>query len=99
MAHFVPLQKLPSAKETAQLLVQHVFRLHGLPMDVVSDRGLQFSSTFWTEFCRLVGAIPSLFFGFHPQSIGQMERLNLDLESALHCMVSGNPASWSSVLT
>lgn len=35
--HFVPLPKLPSALETANLLVSHVFRLHGIPMDIVSD--------------------------------------------------------------
>ena len=40
--HFVPLPKLPSAKETAVLVVNHVFRIHGLPCDVVSDRGPQF---------------------------------------------------------
>lgn len=51
MAHFVPLQKLPSAKEMAQLLIHHMFRLHGLPIDVVSDQGPQFSSIFWKEFC------------------------------------------------
>lgn len=37
--HLVPLAKLPSVKETAELLVQHVFRLHCVPVDVVSDRG------------------------------------------------------------
>ena len=37
--HFIPLSKLPSALETAALLVQHVFRLHGIPLDIVSDRG------------------------------------------------------------
>ena len=37
MAHFIPLQKLPSAKETAEVMLQHVFRLHGLPRDIVSD--------------------------------------------------------------
>lgn len=42
MVHFVPLPKLPSAKETAQLVLLHVFHLHGLPVDVVSDRGPQF---------------------------------------------------------
>lgn len=47
MAHFVPLPKLPSAKETAKLVLLHVFRLHGLPTDVVSDRGPQFTSVFW----------------------------------------------------
>ncbi|KAI7805934.1 Pol polyprotein [Triplophysa rosa] len=54
--HFVPLPKLPSAREMSQLLVDHVFRLHGLPVDVVSDRGPQFTSRFWKEFCRQIGA-------------------------------------------
>ncbi len=48
--HFVPLPKLPSAKETAQLVIDHIFRIHGLPVDVVSDRGPQFVSRFWQEF-------------------------------------------------
>ena len=50
-AHFVPLPKLPSSKETAQILVQHVFRLHGIPLEVTSDRGPQFTSTLRKAFC------------------------------------------------
>lgn len=42
--HFVPLVKLPSALETADHLVHHVFRLHGIPQEIVSDRGPQFTS-------------------------------------------------------
>ncbi len=45
-AHFIPLPKLPSAKETALAVVDHVFRLHGLPTDVVSDRGPQLCPNF-----------------------------------------------------
>lgn len=56
MAHFIPLPKLPSAKETAEALINHVFRIHGFPEDVVSDRGPQFISKFWKEFCSLLGA-------------------------------------------
>lgn len=44
--HFVPVAKLPLAKETAELMLQHVFRLHSFPIDVVSDRGPQFISRF-----------------------------------------------------
>lgn len=40
MAHFMPLPKLPSAKETARWVLLHVFRLHGLPVDVVAVWGL-----------------------------------------------------------
>ncbi|CDR00358.1 unnamed protein product, partial [Oncorhynchus mykiss] len=75
-AHFIPLAKLPSAKETAQIIIENVFRIHGLPSDVVSDRGPQFTSQFWREFCRLIGASVSISSGFHPQSNGQAERAN-----------------------
>ncbi|KAI3354917.1 hypothetical protein L3Q82_004716 [Scortum barcoo] len=66
-------------------MLKHVFRLHGLPVDVVSDRGPQFTSIFWREFCALVGASASLSSGFHPQSNGQTERMNQELETpSLH---------------
>ena len=98
MAHFVPLPKLPSAKETAKLLLLHVIRLHGIPVDVVSDQGPQFASVFWREFCSLLGATVSLSSGYHPQSNGQTERKNQEMETALRCMASQNPTSWSEQL-
>ncbi len=88
--NFIPLPKLPSARETAQLMVDHVFRLHGLPVDVVSDRGPQFASRFWKEFCRQIGASASLSSGFHPQTNGQCERANQDLERMLRCLTYKN---------
>ena len=97
-AHFVPLPKLPSAKETAQILVQHVFRLHGLPLEVTLGRGPQFTSAFWKAFCALVGVKPQLSSGFHPQTNGQTERLNQELEKSLHCLVEGSPSSWAASL-
>lgn len=97
MAYFVPLPKLPSTKELAQLLVQHVFHLHGLPVDVVSDRGA-LSSTLWIDFCKLLGATSCLSSGFHPQSNGQLERKNQEMEVDLRCKVSRDPDWWSSLL-
>ena len=94
-AHFIPLTKLPTAKETAQLMIQHVFRLHGLPTDVVSDRGPQFTAQFWKAFLTQLGASVSLSSGFHPQTNGQSERANQDLETTLRCLVSDNPTTWS----
>ncbi|KAJ8004362.1 hypothetical protein DPEC_G00158380 [Dallia pectoralis] len=44
LTHFIPLPKLPSAKETAVIMVQHVVHIHGLPVDVASSR-------FWRAFC------------------------------------------------
>lgn len=93
--HFVALPKLPSALETAELLVLHVFRLHGIPLDIVSDRGPQFTSQVWKAFCQALGASVSLSSGFHPQTNGQTERANQDLEAALRCMSARNPSNWS----
>ncbi len=81
--HFIPLPKLGSARETAVAVIDHVFRIHGLPTDVVSDREPQFISKFWREFCHLLGAGVSLSSGFHSQSIGQTERANQDLDWVL----------------
>lgn len=67
-AHFVPLNKLPTATKTAQLLVLHVFRMHGIPSDVVSDRGSQFTSGVWKAFCQVLGASESLSSEYHPQT-------------------------------
>ena len=98
-AHFIALPKLPTASETAQLLVQHVVRLHGIPADLVSDRGPQFISQVWKAFCRALGASVSLSSGFHPQTNGQAERANQDLGTALRCVVARNPSAWSEHLS
>ncbi|KAI3372638.1 hypothetical protein L3Q82_023114 [Scortum barcoo] len=94
----LPLAKLPTARETADLLANHVVRLHGIPRDIVSDRGPQFISQVWKSFCTGLGASVSLTSGFHPQSNGQTERTNQDLESALRCVTAGNQSTWCTYL-
>uniref|UniRef100_A0A8C7YBJ2 Gypsy retrotransposon integrase-like protein 1 n=1 Tax=Oryzias sinensis TaxID=183150 RepID=A0A8C7YBJ2_9TELE len=98
MAHFIPLAQLPSATETAQVLVHQVFRHHGIPLDIVSDRGPQFVSQVWKAFCSALGATVSLTSGYHPQSNGQAERANQELEAALHCLAAQNDKDWSQYL-
>lgn len=93
-AHFILLTKLLSAKETTDLMINHVFSIYCLPIDIVSDRGPQFSAQFWKAFCSLIGATPSLSSSFHPQ----MEHVNQELEKALRCMTSRDAASWSQFL-
>uniref|UniRef100_A0A3P9MBS0 Integrase catalytic domain-containing protein n=1 Tax=Oryzias latipes TaxID=8090 RepID=A0A3P9MBS0_ORYLA len=95
MAHFIPFPQLPTATETANLMVNHVFRHHGIPVDIVSDRGPQFTSQIWKAFCS---ATVSLTCGYHPQSNGQAERANHELEAALRCLVAQNQQDWSKFL-
>lgn len=61
---FVPLSKLPSALETTTLLVNHVFRQHRIPLDIVSDRGPQLVSDIWKAFCIALGAKVNLSSGY-----------------------------------
>ncbi|KAJ8353467.1 hypothetical protein SKAU_G00210340 [Synaphobranchus kaupii] len=93
--HFIALPKLPSAPEMAQLMVEHVFRVHGLPLDVVSDRGPQFVAKFWRSFCTLLGASVSLSSRFHPETNGQTECTDQSMESTVWCLAVANPTSWS----
>lgn len=71
--HFVPLPGNSSAADTGRLMVKHVFLLHGIPRDIVSDRGLQFTSRVRKAFCLALGAKVSLYSGYHPQSNGEDE--------------------------
>ncbi len=87
------------SEETATIVLHHVFLIHGLPVDVVSDRGPQFVFKFWTEFCQQLGATASLSSGYHLQTNGQAERANQDLERVLRCVASAEPSSRSSRLT
>uniref|UniRef100_A0A3P9IU91 Gypsy retrotransposon integrase-like protein 1 n=1 Tax=Oryzias latipes TaxID=8090 RepID=A0A3P9IU91_ORYLA len=96
--HFIPLPQLPTATETAEVMVNHVFRHHGIPADIVSDRGPQFISQVWKAFCSALGATVSLTSGYHPQSNGQAERANQELEAALRCLAAQNNSDWSKYL-
>ncbi|KAM9422550.1 uncharacterized protein ACWYII_020242 [Salvelinus alpinus] len=61
---------------------------------MVSDHGPQFSFRFWKAFCILTGLSAILSSGFQPQSNGQSERANQDLETTLRCLGSTNPTTW-----
>ncbi len=63
----IPLNNLPTAMETAELLFQHIFRYFGIPEDIVSDRRPQFVSRVWRTFFYLLGVTVSLSSGYHSQ--------------------------------
>ncbi|KAI2661080.1 Transposon Tf2-6 polyprotein [Labeo rohita] len=95
---FIPLPKLPSALETAEVLCNWVFRLYGMSEDIVSVRGLQFTSRLWACFFRLLGVNVSLTSGYHPQANGQVERLNQELTRFLRTYCQNHQEDWSRYL-
>ena len=66
--------------------MDHVFKLHGNPSTIVSDRGPIFTSQFWQELFQLQGAAIHLSFFYHPQSDGQTRVVNRCLEGYLRCV-------------
>lgn len=74
------------------------FRIHGIPTDIVFDQGPQFTSQVWQAFCNTLGALSSLTSGYHPQSNGQSDHCNQELETALRYVMEDNPSSWSQQL-
>lgn len=96
--HFVALPKLPTALETTRLLTIHVFRLMEFRPTLSPTGGPQFTSRVWKEFCSTLGAQVSLSSGFHPQTNGQTEHTNQELEAALGCVASMNQTTWSEQL-
>ncbi|KAJ8324255.1 hypothetical protein O5D80_8742 [Batrachochytrium dendrobatidis] len=98
LAHFVSCPELPSADETATMFIENVFRLHGLPDSIVSDRGPQFTSHFWQALCKGLGIRTRLSTAFHPQTDGQTERVNQVINQYLRCYTSYQQDDWVSLL-
>jgi transposase InsO family protein len=88
MAHFIPCSKLITAEKTTQLILDEIVRLHGLPEEIVSDRGPQFASKFWRHLFELLGVDIRLSSAFHPETNGQIERTNQTFEQYLRCTVN-----------
>ena len=94
MVHFVPSHDGIGTREYAELFMREIFRRHGLPESIVSDRDPRFTSAFFKEICRQLGIKQSMSTAFHPQSDGQTERTNRTLEEMLRHYVDPTQDDW-----
>ena len=74
--HFIPLCHPFTAASVAKSFFQNVYRLHGLPSSIISDRDRIFTSHFWSELFKLADVSLCRSTAYHPQSNGQTEQLN-----------------------
>jgi hypothetical protein len=74
--------------QVAELFFREVFRLHGLPRNIVNDRDNRFIGTFWRELFKLVGTKSTPNTSYHPQTYGQIEIVNMWVEGYLRNYVS-----------
>ena len=94
MVHLVPCNMGATAETVAQLFVHHVWRLHGLPASLISDRDGRFTQPFFREVARITGVKQCLTTAYHPQGDGQTERMNRFLEDVLRHYVGPSQLDW-----
>jgi len=94
MTHFVVTMEGTSAEGLARLFRNNVWKLHGLPESVVSDRGPQFAAELTKELNRMLGIKTKLLMAFYPQTDGQTERMNQELEQYLQFFIEHRQKNW-----
>jgi len=94
MAYFVPTTEKTTAEGLARLFRDNVWRLHGLPESIISDRGPQFAAGLMRELNEMLGIETKLLTAFHPQTDGQTERMNQELEQYLRMFINHCQEQW-----
>jgi hypothetical protein len=98
LTHLIPTVTTAAAPDVAQLFIEQVVRLHGMPSQIVSDRDSKFTSVFWKTVCERWGVEQAMSSAYHPQTDGQTERVNRILEAYLRCYVSPMQDDWDQYL-
>ena len=94
MAHFVATTEGTLAEGLVRLFQDYIWKLHGLPESIVSDRGPQFAAGLTKELNRMLGIKTKLSMAFHPQTDGQTECMNQKLEQYLRFFVEHRQKDW-----
>jgi hypothetical protein len=97
-AHFIPMHTTINAEGTALLFSKEVWKHHGTPWVVISDRGPQFITAFTRELYKLLGIKLALSTAYHPQTDGQTEHVNQVLEGYLRTFTSRQQDNWDNLL-
>ena len=87
MVHFISTIEKMLAEGLVRLFRDNVWKLHRLPESIILDRGPQFTAGLIRELNRILGIKSKISTAFHPQTDGQMERVNQELEQYLRMFI------------
>jgi len=94
MVYFIPTTEKISAEELARLFRDNMWKLHGLPESIISDREPQFMAELMRELNQMLGIESKMSTAFHPQTDGQTERVNQELEQYLRMFIDHQQEQW-----
>jgi hypothetical protein len=98
VAHFLPVHTTYTAKKYAEIYLEQIIRLHGVPKTIISDRGAQFNARFWKQLQSSLGTKLIRSSAYHPQTDGQTERVNQILEHMLRACIIHYGTNWDKCL-
>jgi len=94
MVHLIPVHTTMTAKELSWKYLREVVRLHRLPSSIVSNRDSKFTSQWWKELHRTLGAKLLMSTSFHPQTNRQTERMNKNIGQILRTSIRSDQKDW-----
>jgi hypothetical protein len=83
VVHFIPVKTTYKGAKIVEFYITRIIYLHGVPKNIVSDRGTQFTSRFWGKLHEVMDTRLNLSSMYHPYTDGQTERVNQMLEDML----------------
>jgi len=99
VAHFIPVKTTFTVSKLAELYIDNILKLHRAPRSIVSDRGPQFTAKFWQSLHKSIGTNLEYSSAYHPQTDGQIERVNQILEDLLRACVLTYGSDWDKNLS
>jgi hypothetical protein len=97
-ARFIHVKSTLKAINIAEIFMKEIFRLHGIPKMVISDRDVKFTYAFWKELLAGLNTNLNCSTSYHPQIDGQTERTNQIIEDMLCMYVRKKPNKWKDYL-
>jgi hypothetical protein len=99
VAHFLAVHTTDKAQKYAELHIDRIVCLHGLPQTIVSDQGAQFVARFWEQLQESLGTKLIRSSVYHPQTDGQTERVNQNFEDMLRACAIDYDKNWDKYLS
>jgi hypothetical protein len=97
-SYFLPLSHPFTAQVVSQMFIDNIFKLHGPPVAIVTNRDPIFTSKLWQEIFKSMKITLQYNTANHPETDGQTKRVNQYLEVYLRCMAFTKPKKWASWL-